>query len=335
MEFKQITECVEAEIKRARKLFPENVMQVQAMNEEVGEFNKALLENWYGKDSDADVFKEGIQAIAMIYRVLLEGDPAFKYKPDTDLYIKYPIERDKNDIDAATDILSNMLSDINQPTFVKNDGNKIIAYSPSPLGIDDTHFQGFDLEINIIVDIKKYLEIKLSYASECLGRQLMGYESIVSAVGHDQEKLIVYLKRGVSIHDKVDIPSLFQNYTVVQKVIGEDIFPAAGVTPDQHWTKGTGLTTDRNDPDLHVKKDNGQYKKHIVTENTGTYIRPIRTKYIHDTCGVETVMGEDIAKTYAKDPTFYGSTFCVGTKCKDYFPVGEFKWSDTEDRVGS
>lgn len=50
-------------------------------------------------------------------------------------------------------------------------------------------------------------------------------------------------------------------------------------------------------------------------------------------CGVVTRMPEAIAETYAVDPKFYGSTFCCG--CKNYFPVGEFYWDGTKERVGS
>lgn len=52
-------------------------------------------------------------------------------------------------------------------------------------------------------------------------------------------------------------------------------------------------------------------------------------------CGAETRMPESIAETYAREPNFYGSTFCVG--CKTYRPVGargEFVWLDGS-RVGA
>ncbi len=50
-------------------------------------------------------------------------------------------------------------------------------------------------------------------------------------------------------------------------------------------------------------------------------------------CGVVTVMGEAIAQTYARDPKFYGATFCVG--CNEHLPVNEFYWDGTEEEVGS
>lgn len=50
-------------------------------------------------------------------------------------------------------------------------------------------------------------------------------------------------------------------------------------------------------------------------------------------CGGVTTMSQPIAETYARDPKFYGGTFCV--KCGKHFPVGEFVWDGTDERVGS
>ena len=93
------------------------------------------------------------------------------------------------------------------------------------------------------------------------------------------------------------------------------------------------ITDDRNDPDLQITDENGMQKKYLVLseeERSKGFVRPFRDTYIHLTCGVETVMGESIAATYARDPYFYGATYCV--RCKGHFPVGingEFVWSKT------
>lgn len=53
-------------------------------------------------------------------------------------------------------------------------------------------------------------------------------------------------------------------------------------------------------------------------------------------CGVRTTIPRSIAETYAREPGYYGSTFCCG--CGDYFPVGrdgEFVWEGTTQRVGT
>jgi len=53
-------------------------------------------------------------------------------------------------------------------------------------------------------------------------------------------------------------------------------------------------------------------------------------------CGTLTTMGQAIAETYARDPNFYGATFCCG--CGKHLPVGrdgEFVWDGTSERVGT
>lgn len=51
-------------------------------------------------------------------------------------------------------------------------------------------------------------------------------------------------------------------------------------------------------------------------------------------CGALTKMGSAIAETYARDPKFYGSTFCTG--CNKHLPVEEFVWDDnSKETVGS
>ena len=50
-------------------------------------------------------------------------------------------------------------------------------------------------------------------------------------------------------------------------------------------------------------------------------------------CGTETTMGLALAETYARDPKFYGGTFCTG--CHEHFPVVEFVWAGTDEVVGS
>jgi hypothetical protein len=43
-------------------------------------------------------------------------------------------------------------------------------------------------------------------------------------------------------------------------------------------------------------------------------------------CGTETTMARPLAETFARDPKFYGGTYCVG--CQKHLPVGEFVWAD-------
>lgn len=92
------------------------------------------------------------------------------------------------------------------------------------------------------------------------------------------------------------------------------------------------LTTDPNDPRLGhgVDKEPGpQNPVYLVLteeERKQGFVRPVRRSYIHDTCGGSTTMALEIAETYAREPKFYGSTYCC--TCRKHLPVGEFKWED-------
>lgn len=83
----------------------------------------------------------------------------------------------------------------------------------------------------------------------------------------------------------------------------------------------------------------GLQKAYVVLsedERAKGFVRPVRTTYTHDVCGVETRMGLPIAETYARDPSFYGATYCVA--CKHHFPVGaegQFVWTGTRIKVGT
>lgn len=53
-------------------------------------------------------------------------------------------------------------------------------------------------------------------------------------------------------------------------------------------------------------------------------------------CGALTTMAQSIAETYARDPHFYGATFCAG--CRTHLPIGErgeFVWDGTSEKVGT
>jgi hypothetical protein len=93
-------------------------------------------------------------------------------------------------------------------------------------------------------------------------------------------------------------------------------------------------TSDRSDPRLTHGADDepvNQAPVYLVLseEDRGRgFVRPVRTAYVHvDGCGATTTMSLDIAETYARQPDFYGSTYCVG--CRKHRPVGphgEFVW---------
>ena len=97
-------------------------------------------------------------------------------------------------------------------------------------------------------------------------------------------------------------------------------------------------TSDPNDPNLHVIEDSGMQKSYLVLsdeERAKGFVRPVRRTYIHDKCSTATTMGTALAETYARDPHFYGATYC--SYCGTHFPVGEhgqFAWEDGA-RVGT
>lgn len=96
-----------------------------------------------------------------------------------------------------------------------------------------------------------------------------------------------------------------------------------------------GTTTDPTDPRLGRGVDQepeGMNEVYLVLsdeERAKGFVRPYRDVYVHEVCGVETRMGRAIAETYARNPGFYGATFCV--RCQMHKPVGadgEFVWDD-------
>ena len=83
----------------------------------------------------------------------------------------------------------------------------------------------------------------------------------------------------------------------------------------------------------------GQHKSYWVLsdeERAKGFVRPVRRSYMHETCETVTTMTQAIAETYARDPRFYGSTFCVG--CRQHYPVGEsgqFVWVTPDGKLTS
>lgn len=109
------------------------------------------------------------------------------------------------------------------------------------------------------------------------------------------------------------------------------------------------LTTDPKDPRLGHGADTSPVPQQDVylvlseEERAKGFIRPLRRSYRHrdPECETVTTMGAALAETYARNPGFYGATYCVG--CNMHRPVGvhgEFTWmdehgGDTTDLVGT
>jgi len=103
-----------------------------------------------------------------------------------------------------------------------------------------------------------------------------------------------------------------------------------------------GLTSDPNHPELRRGVDEepvemaSTYLVLSEEERKKGFVRPLRSAYKHLTCGSVTTMGRALAETYARDPKFYGATYCV--HCHMHRPVGEhgeFVWDGTDEKVGT
>jgi hypothetical protein len=114
------------------------------------------------------------------------------------------------------------------------------------------------------------------------------------------------------------------------------------------------ITDDPTTPGLKRGADdvpvpqNDVYLVLSTEERAKGFVQPVRTSYRHigrlqqletddgrpshqvrvGGCGAVTTMGPAIAETYARDPWFYGGTFCV--TCSKHRPLDEFIWLDGE-----
>jgi hypothetical protein len=97
-------------------------------------------------------------------------------------------------------------------------------------------------------------------------------------------------------------------------------------------------TTDPTDPRLTHGPDTtpvDQASAYLVlseAERAKGFVRPLRLAYRHLPCLKVTTMALAIAETYARQPDFYGGTYC--TRCAMHRPVVEFVWLDGS-QVGS
>lgn len=94
------------------------------------------------------------------------------------------------------------------------------------------------------------------------------------------------------------------------------------------------VTTDPNHPGLKRGNDETPVPQQAVylvlsdAELAKGYVKPLRDTYRHTACGHETRMPAKTAETYARDPWFYGGTYCV--HCAMHRDLSEFEWLDGE-----
>jgi hypothetical protein len=97
------------------------------------------------------------------------------------------------------------------------------------------------------------------------------------------------------------------------------------------------ITIDLTDPRLGYGSNdepvpqNAAYLVLPEEEREKGFVRPLRHSYLHLDCGKVTFMGTAIAETYARNPSFYGATYCCN--CQKHRPVGaegEFVWCEDD-----
>ncbi len=109
------------------------------------------------------------------------------------------------------------------------------------------------------------------------------------------------------------------------------------------------ITDDPSDPRIRRGPDGGDHapvpqdEAYLVlseAERGKGFVRPYRDAYFHAKdrggCGTMTTMGRALSETYARQPDFYGATYCCG--CRMHRPVGEdgeFVWFADGTAVGT
>ena len=81
------------------------------------------------------------------------------------------------------------------------------------------------------------------------------------------------------------------------------------MTPNKTLSDGSPVTDDHRE----INPKTGMQKGYVVLsaeERAKGFVRPVRRSYVHLKCGTVTTMGQSIAETYARQPNFYGGTFC-------------------------
>ena len=79
------------------------------------------------------------------------------------------------------------------------------------------------------------------------------------------------------------------------------------------------------DPKTGMQND---YVILTAEERAKGFVKPVRYSYAHIKCNSSTWMANELAETYARNPSFYSGTFCA--KCRAHFPLTQFVWEDGE-----
>lgn len=87
-------------------------------------------------------------------------------------------------------------------------------------------------------------------------------------------------------------------------------------------------------PEEHERYDQYGYVKFEAYKGDGSVVGRFWTQKDLDkhACGTVTTMGLPLCETYARDPHFYGATYCCS--CQKHLPVGEFVWIESDGSNG-
>lgn len=130
-------------------------------------------------------------------------------------------------------------------------------------------------------------------------------------------------------------------------VLSEEERAKGFVRPVRNQYKHVGIRPkfplrDLTPEELEQYRQFGYVKYEAYPENETCLVGRFWTlEQLRSGCGTVTTMGVALAETYARQPSFYGGTYCAG--CRKHLPVGaegEFVWVDkdgtvTDQRVGT
>lgn len=147
------------------------------------------------------------------------------------------------------------------------------------------------------------------------------------------------IKRGAA--DETPVP---QND--VYLVLSESERAKGFVRPVRHSYRHVGIAGPRHplrdltDEEVERYSTYGYVKFEAYPKNESAAIGRFWTQAELDSvgkgCGTVTTMPDAIAETYARNPHFYGATYCCGCMMhRKVGPDGEFVWNGTNERVGT
>lgn len=91
--------------------------------------------------------------------------------------------------------------------------------------------------------------------------------------------------------------------------------------------------SDLTDEEKERYKNFGYVSYEAYPEGESVMGRYWTEKQINSGCGTVTTMGRALAETYAREPKFYGVTYCC--TCGTHYPVAEFIWTADGEQLGS